>query len=108
MTSRIARILVSILLAAAIVASPAPYLMSLGASLLHHPSNHLLRKHQQVTLVAKARTALAASARFASAREAGSRPRTAKRLSSPATRPGAFGPSSALAGLRLVFRPLRC
>jgi len=108
MTTRIARILVSVLVAAAIVASPTHRFLALGANLHHHSSNHLPRKHHQTPLVLKMRTALAASARLSSVRDSESRPQATKRFSSPTCRPNAFGCSSSLARLHQVFRPLRC
>src|SRR5579884_2931527 len=108
MTSRFCRFLVSVLIAVAMVASPTPYFATQGASLHHHPSTHLPRKHQHTPLVTKLRTILAASARLCSANDSESRPRTAKRLSSVTSCPNALGSSAVIVGLQQVFCPLRC
>lgn len=107
-TSRVPRFVISALIAAAIVASPTPYVTAHGANPPRHPSNHLPRHHHRTPVVVKMRLALVAPARTSSrnSQEPSSRP--AKRLPSSSIRLFTPAPSSDNAGFQRVFRPLRC
>lgn len=98
-SSGLPRVLTSVLVAAAILATPIPYAAAQGVSLLHH----LPRKP-----VVKTRTMLASSARSSSTSGSAIRPRTAKRFSTLSTCAFTAGPSLTFAGLQRVFCPLRC
>lgn len=108
MMSGCLRFLVSILVAAAIIAPPLPFSAALGTTLPCHPSSHLPQKQQRTPTVFKTRTALAIAARTSSTRGSEPRPRPANRLLSLSAASFAADLPLAFAGLHLVFRPLRC
>lgn len=108
MMSRCLRFLVSILVAAAILAPPLPFSAALGTTLPCHPSNHLPRKQQRLPGVVKTRTALAIAARSASTRGSQPKPRPTNRRLALSSSSLAANPPSAFACLHRIFRPLRC
>jgi len=108
MTSRLLRYLLSVLVALAIVASPALYGTARGANTPRHSSNHLPRKQQRIPNVAKTQAALAASARLSSRCGLERRLRDAKGPSLLSACLFATGRSLAFPGLHCLFRPLRC
>src|SRR5947207_14185021 len=87
MTSRFLRLLISALVAVALVAPSAPYAVVRGAAPPRQPSNHLPAKQPRTPGVVKMRVAWAASARSSSRSDPEPGPGPAKRPPSPSPRP---------------------
>ena len=102
-SSRLPRILTTVLVAVSILAMPIPYAGVRSCNLPYQPLKHLPQKHP-----VKTRTVLTASMRSSSTSGLDMRSRAAKRFSTLSADTFAAGDSSAYMGLPRVFRPLRC
>lgn len=106
---RFLRVLISAVAAMAILAAPFPYAAgALDANPPHHSSKHLPRTHHRAPVVVKARVAVTALVRSSSRSAREPSLRVAKRLPSLSSCPFSPAPSPNSAGVRRVFRPLRC
>jgi hypothetical protein len=109
MMSRILRFLVSILIAASIVASPVPKSLARGTNQLAHSPNHLPHKqHQRSTCVVNTQMVWGAFARSSSRNRQELKPRAVKPIPTLTARSLARDYSANLAGPQRAFRPLRC
>lgn len=102
-TSRLPRLVTSILVAVAILATPIPFAAAQRSNLFHQTSKHLPSKH-----LLKTRTLWASATRSSSTIRSVSRPHVAKQLSLLSLRTFLAGQGMAGDSLQLVFRPLRC
>jgi hypothetical protein len=109
MMFRILRFVFSVLIAAAIVASPMPKSLARGTNRLAHSPNHLPHKqHQRSTCVVNTQMVWGAFARSSSRNGQELKPRAVNQIPTLAARISALGYSATLAGPQRAFRPLRC
>jgi hypothetical protein len=99
-TSRLPRLVTSILVAVMLLATPISHTTMQG---LHQSSKHLPSKP-----LVKNRTIWASATRSSSTTRSASRPHVAKQLSLLSPRTFLAGQGMAGDSLQLVFRPLRC